>query len=106
MTAVVPPFDPKYILEQDPYLEPHIPAIHQRYLKYAEWKTSIDKYEGGYDKFSKGYLRFGLHAQPNGDVVYQEWAPNAKEVYLIGDFSESFILTISLRVLNRLRWLG
>ncbi|KIJ56754.1 glycoside hydrolase family 13 protein [Sphaerobolus stellatus SS14] len=87
MTSVVPPFDPAPVVKLDSYLEPFIPAIHQRYLKFAQWKGSIVKNEGGYDNFTKGYLKFGLNLQPNGDVVYREWAPNAKEAYLIGDFN-------------------
>lgn len=35
----------------------------------------------------QGYETFGLNAQPNGDILYREWAPNAKEASLVGDFS-------------------
>lgn len=35
----------------------------------------------------QGYETFGLNAQPNGDIKYREWAPNAVEASLVGDFS-------------------
>lgn len=81
-------FDPKPVLELDSYLEPFIHAIQRRYAKFKERKTSIVNHEGGYDSFSKAYLKFGFNVQPNGDIVYREWAPNAKETCLIGEFSE------------------
>ena len=40
------------------------------------------------EKFSRGYEKFGIHALPNGDIVYREWAPHAIRAYLIGDFSK------------------
>ncbi|KAF8529085.1 glycoside hydrolase family 13 protein [Hysterangium stoloniferum] len=80
--------DPNPILELDGYLKPFVPAIVHRYEKFLHWKASIFEHEGGYDAFSKGYLSFGLNAKPNGDIVYREWAPNAKEAYLIGDFND------------------
>lgn len=37
--------------------------------------------------FPKGYEKFGLNVQPNGDIIYREWAPNALTATLIGEFS-------------------
>ena len=36
--------------------------------------------------FATGHLYFGLHKEKNF-WVFREWAPNAIEVYLVGDFS-------------------
>ncbi|GJJ07519.1 alpha-1,4-glucan branching enzyme [Clathrus columnatus] len=81
-------FDPKPLLKLDSWLEPFLPAIQHRYETFQRWKNVINDSEGGYDSFSKGYLKFGLNVQPNNDIVYREWAPNAKEAYIIGDFND------------------
>ena len=39
------------------------------------------------EQFSRGYERFGLTKQQDG-LTYREWAPGAKVVHLIGDFSK------------------
>ncbi|KAJ7283973.1 glycoside hydrolase family 13 protein [Mycena rebaudengoi] len=80
--------DPKVVLKRDGYLEPNIPAIVHRHNAFRKWKDTIEQHEGGYDNFTKGYLKFGLNLTPKGEVVYREWAPNAKEASLIGDFNE------------------
>ncbi|KAF8969438.1 glycoside hydrolase family 13 protein [Flammula alnicola] len=82
------PLDPQTVLDIDGYLKPDVPAIVHRHDKFRHWKDIIEKYEGGYDKFTKGYLKFGLNVNPKNEVTYREWAPNAKEAYLIGDFNE------------------
>lgn len=84
-------FDPQSVLEIDCYLKPNLPAIANRYDAFKKWKDTIDQYEGGYDNFTRGYNRFGFHVGSSGEVVYREWAPNAKEAYLIGEFSKSWI---------------
>lgn len=37
--------------------------------------------------YKQGYERFGLTVNERGDITYREWAPNAVEAHLIGDFS-------------------
>jgi 1,4-alpha-glucan branching enzyme len=85
------PLDPQAILDIDGYLEPNVPAIIQRHNAFRKWKETIENHEGGYEKFTKGYERFGINLSPKNEVVYREWAPNAKEAYLIGDFSPWFV---------------
>ena len=80
-------FDAKSILELDSWLEPFVPAIEHRFSKFNEWRNTIDGSEGGYDAFSKGYLKFGLNVSRDGTITYREWAPNATEAVLTGDFS-------------------
>ncbi|KAF9021483.1 glycoside hydrolase [Hymenopellis radicata] len=82
------PLDPKVVLGIDGYLEPNVPAIVHRHDLFRKLKDAIEQHEGGYDSFTKGYLKFGLNVGSNGEVVYREWAPNAKEAYLIGDFND------------------
>jgi len=90
-----PTLDPETVMQLDGYLEPHIPAILHRHETYRKWKDTIEQLEGGFDLFTKGYLKFGFNVGNNGEVVYREWAPNAKEAYLIGDFSEISSFCIS-----------
>jgi len=82
-------FDPKSVLELDPWLEPFLAAIDQRHQLFKQWKDTIARTEGGYDKFTKGYLKFGPNLQPDNSVLYREWAPNAISAALTGDFSPS-----------------
>ncbi|KAH6915121.1 1,4-alpha-glucan branching enzyme [Coprinopsis sp. MPI-PUGE-AT-0042] len=80
--------DPAVVTAVDGYLKPHIPAIIQRHNAFRRWKDTIENHEGGYEKFTKGYEKFGLNLGPKNEVVYREWAPNAVEASLIGDFNE------------------
>ncbi|KAF8272144.1 glycoside hydrolase family 13 protein [Lactarius quietus] len=81
-------FDEKTILEFDPWLEPFVPAIAHRYQLFRKWKDTIQEHEGGYDSFTKGYLKYGLNLNEDASLTYREWAPNAVEAVLIGDFNE------------------
>ncbi|KAG6821518.1 alpha-1,4-glucan branching enzyme [Arthromyces matolae] len=87
LTMSTPELDPKKIIEQDGYLEPDVPNIVNRYNVFRRWKDTIVEKEGGYENFTKGYLKFGFNVSKNGEVVYREWAPNAIEANLIGDFN-------------------
>ena len=82
-------FDEKAILDLDSWLEPFLPAITHRHQSFTNLKNAIQEHEGGYESFTKGYFKFGLNVQEDGSIVYREWAPNAREAVLIGDFSSS-----------------
>lgn len=47
----------------------------------------IDESEG-LEIFSTSYKTYGLHINQNNDVVGKEWIPNAKSVFLFGEFSK------------------
>ncbi|RIB24050.1 CBM Family 48/Glycoside Hydrolase Family 13 protein [Gigaspora rosea] len=76
------------IIKVDPWLEPFAPVLKRRHVSLKKWVQNINQNEGGFDKFTRGYEHFGLNVQPNGDIIYREWAPNATNASLIGDFND------------------
>ena len=75
------------ILRNDKWLRPYAGAIEGRH------QHAIDKLgeltQGGrksLSDFADGYLYFGLHQTSRGWVL-REWAPNATEIFLVGDFN-------------------
>ncbi|KAJ3090285.1 alpha-1,4-glucan branching enzyme [Quaeritorhiza haematococci] len=74
------------LFKDDPWLKPYKGAIEYRYNQCLEWIEKINKYEGGVDKFTRGYEFMGFNVV-DGGIMYREWAPNAKEAYLIGEFN-------------------
>jgi len=75
------------IVQRDGWLEPYEEAIRGRH-DHALWKISDLTQNGkqSLSSFADGYLYFGLHRTDKGWVL-REWAPNATEIYVIGDFN-------------------
>ena len=74
------------IIKNDPRLEPFAKAIEGRHLHaIAKEKELVGK--KSLSEFAGGHLYYGLHFE-SPEWVFREWAPNAKEIYLIGDFSD------------------
>ena len=74
------------IIENDPWLTPYTGAIEGRH-DHALWREN--QLTGGkvsLKDFASGYLYYGLQRTKSG-WVFREWAPNATDIYLIGDFS-------------------
>ena len=76
------------LIKQDPWLEPNEKDIEARYQRYLSRLSIINKDFGGLAEMADGYLYFGIHynSEQNG-WVYREWAPQAKALYLVGDFN-------------------
>ena len=76
------------LIENDPWLEPYSAAIEGRHQNVLSKELELTN--GGkttLSDFASGYLYFGLHRSRKG-WTFREWAPNAKEIYLIGDFND------------------
>ena len=76
------------IVAHDQYLEPYEDAIKGRH-NHAEWKIDQLTQHGklSLSDFANGYEYFGLH-KVRGGWVFREWAPNATDIYLVGDFND------------------
>ena len=75
------------LVKNDPYLADYEDAIKGRH-DHALWKLGQLTNNGKQtlSDFANGYEYFGLHKTARG-WVFREWAPNAKDIYLIGDFN-------------------
>ena len=74
------------LVKVDPYLKPYASVLQKRHeravlreLEFTDGKRSLAD-------VANAHLYYGLHKTPNG-WVFREKAPNARELYLYGDFS-------------------
>lgn len=75
------------LLKNDSWLEPFENAINGRHAHVMDKvKELTNNGRRTLADFASGYLYFGLHRTDKG-WVFREWAPNATEIYLIGDFN-------------------
>jgi 1,4-alpha-glucan branching enzyme len=76
------------VVGRDSWLEPFEDAIRGRH-EHALWKIDelTDNGKKKLSDFATGYLYFGLHKTDKG-WIFREWAPNATDIYLVGDFNE------------------
>ena len=70
------------IIESDPWLEPYSAAIEGRHQHAIDKELELTNGKSTLSDFATGYLYFGLHRTKRG-WVFREWAPNAKEIYII-----------------------
>ncbi|MBQ8362177.1 MAG: alpha amylase C-terminal domain-containing protein [Bacteroidaceae bacterium] len=75
------------LIQNDPWLEPYEEAIDGRHQHVLNKLNELTKKKKIFlSDFATGHLYFGLHRTEKG-WVFREWAPNATNIYLIGDFN-------------------
>ena len=73
------------IISKDPWLEPYRTTIEGRLAKTRLREKELAG-ESTLQSFASGHLYFGLHRGADGWVL-REWAPNAREIFLLGSFN-------------------
>ena len=75
------------LIKNDPWLEPYKTDIEHRFQLSASKEKELAGKGKSLSDFADGSLYFGLHKTEQGWVI-REWAPNATDIFLIGNFSE------------------
>lgn len=81
--------DKPLIIQEDPWLDPYVYEVRGRIERYNRARKEIEDAEGSLLNFAKGHYYYGINfdEEKNG-WVYREWAPNAHQLYLTGDFNQ------------------
>jgi 1,4-alpha-glucan branching enzyme len=76
------------INQEDPWLDPYVGDVHQRYERFQRALNDIERVEGSLLDFAKGHYYYGINFDPERNGwYYREWAPNASQLFLTGDFN-------------------
>ncbi len=74
------------LVSNDPWLEPYSEIIYRREMKVFEKEDELTGAIQTLSDFATGYLYFGMHRTTDA-WVFREWAPNAEQIFLVGDFN-------------------
>jgi 1,4-alpha-glucan branching enzyme len=74
------------LLKKDTYLTPYEKIILRRLTKISVREKRLTGGKMTLADFASGHEYFGLHFRDN-QWIFREWAPNATDIYLIGDMS-------------------
>ena len=77
------------IVQEDPWLDPYVHDVYERFQRYQRVRKEIEDVEGSLLDFARGHYYYGINFDTEkGGWTYREWAPNARHLYLTGDFNE------------------
>ena len=91
------------ILEHNPQLRPFWGDIELRMKLYRDTKNRLLPNGGTLKDFANAHEYFGFH-HVDGGWVYREWAPNAHQLYLEGEFNNWNQTSHPLKRLDNGNW--
>ena len=76
-------------LTDDAFLAPYRAVIERRHRKYLACRQQLTANAAASlsDSAGRSHHFYGLHRLNNGSWIFREWAPAAKKIVLVGDFS-------------------
>lgn len=76
------------LIQDESWLESHVGAIYERFKTYQSAIQDINAYSGNILEFARSHEYYGIHFEKirNG-WIYREWAPQAHNLFLMGDFN-------------------
>ncbi|MFO8068295.1 MAG: alpha amylase C-terminal domain-containing protein [Bacteroidales bacterium] len=74
-------------VQKDKHLIPYASAINRRLKNAYDKEKHLSQHSGSISEFANGHKFFGLHKTDNSWII-REWAPNATQIYLLGDFND------------------
>lgn len=74
-------------LHDDPWLAPYLGIIKRRAEASAACARRLAHGPGALSEFACAHEFYGLHHRSH-DWVFREWAPQATDIWLVGDFSD------------------
>ncbi len=80
------------IIKNDTYLEPFECKLTERKEEIISKEKQLIGESANLSDFAQGHKYFGLH-KINNEWIFREWAPNATNIYLVGDCSNWEILS-------------
>ena len=76
------------MVERDEWLKPVEEEINYRYKLYTDRLADIERSAGSISDYANGYRYFGWqHDDAMQGWWFREWLPEAKDVYIFGDFN-------------------
>lgn len=90
------------IIQLDSALKPHTDILTKRMEAFYQKKHEL-LHEKSLNDFANGHLFYGFHQTQDG-FVYREWAPNAIEMHLLGDFNDWNRLSHPLTKIDNENW--
>lgn len=77
------------IIQEDPWLDPYVQDVKERYERYKRALRDIENAEGDLLNFALAHKYYGINfdTERNG-WYYREWAPQARHLFLTGDFNQ------------------